>query len=277
MLIYDHSSWSGYLLQRLLPRATRFVARRGDRADDVLADMPADAAIFIFHVDLTWADDVPLDRSELTARLVRHGIAVINHSVVDISKRSLQHACGELGLPTAITEQSGPPDELVIVKTDRNYGGVPETLSQQRDTGLDVGPGKGAPEPPEYLVARRCELDEAVWTRPDLVVENFVSNPHGQIYRAIRLGDAMAFMVYRTSRAVDRVPADSSLLVEADLVPTAVKKAVVDLAEHRGIGFGAFDVIVDDAGQAFVIDFNSTPYWGAGALGALRRLTRPRS
>lgn len=274
-LVYDHSSWSGYLLQRLLPRAARVPAQRGDGSGEILATVTADIGVFIFHIDLTRADGLPSDRGELTAHLGRLGVKVINHEVVDISKRALQRACADLGLPTTISEKSGPPDGLVIVKTDRNYGGVPEVLSRERDSGREAGPGEGAPEPAEYVVARRRDIGEEVWTRSDLIVENYVSNKYRQIFRAIRLDGSTAFMAHRIERQVDRVPADSSLVVEAGLVPEVVKKTVEDLAGHHGIDFGAFDVIVDDAGRAYVIDFNSTPYWGAGELGALRELVRP--
>ncbi|MFF2542559.1 hypothetical protein ACFVUY_08340 [Kitasatospora sp. NPDC058063] len=278
VLVYDCSSWSGYLLQRLLPRATRIPAWRGQSSAEVLSAVTVARTgmrtVVVFHVDLTFADEVPVGRRALTEELGRRGLTLVNHQVIDISKRSLQRSCAKLGLPTTAARRYGPPDELVMVKTDRNYGGVPELMAERRADGADVGPGKGAPEPPEYTVARRCDLDDAVWSRPDLFVETYVSNRRGLIYRAIVVGAATAFMMYRSSRRVARVPADHTLVVAPERVPDAVRSAVARLAAHCGIRFGAFDVLHDDNDRAFVIDFNSTPFWGGTELGKLTDLSR---
>jgi hypothetical protein len=127
-------------------------------------------------------------------------------------------------------------------------------------------------DPPDYVVARRAEIGTDVWTRPDLVVENYISNAEGRMFRAVIYGSGVAFLAFESRRSVARVPADSTLVVEPAQVPASVRAVATAYTGHYRIGYGALDLLIDDAERAYIIDFNSTPFWGTGLLGPLRSL-----
>lgn len=275
--VYDHSSWRGYLLQRLLPSSIRLHALPDDSPEDIIARIPTSVSTFIFHIDLTCAEHLPAQREVLGIRLRDRGIDVMNQGVVDISKRRLQQSCALIGIPTTTAVPHGAPDDLLIIKTNRNYGGLPELLSRSRLAGHAEVAGGHSSGPPDYLVARRAEIGAEVWTTPDFVVENYISNAEGRMFRAVIYGSTVAFLAFESHRSVDRVPADCTLVSAPAQVPVSVRAVVSAYTGHCRIGYGALDVLIDDAGRAYIIDFNSTPFWGTGLLGPLRSLIRRAS
>ncbi|MGW5265927.1 hypothetical protein ACWEQG_33545 [Microbispora sp. NPDC004025] len=260
--VYDHSRWTGYLLQRLLPGCTRIVSGRADTVENILSCLDPGCSFFIFHIDLTSARERPLARADLCAELSLRGVRVLNAGVEDISKRSLQRKCAEIGLPTTAAQRVGPPEEMLIVKTNLNYGGIPERVA-----GYATAPGPTA-EPMEYPVVSRRGLDPDTWDRPDLVVERFISDEQDRLFRCAVLGHRRAWFRFISAERVKRVPSDTSLMVAEETVPDAARLAVNAFISSHGCDFGAFDVLVSDE-HAYIIDFNSTPVWGDGDLGPL--------
>jgi hypothetical protein len=264
VVVYNHSRWSGYLLQRLLPQSHKITSRPGDTSDRILSFVGEGCSVFIFHVDLTFARGRPLDRQLLCAALRERGIRVLNSAVVDISKRRLQADCDRIGLPTTLAEPCGAPDELLIVKTDLNYGGVPELVTECPE---------GRPtEPCDYRVLPRRELQAGLWERPELAIERFIDSEDGRLYRCAVLGARRVWSVFASPMKVKRVPTDQTLVIGEGEVPRSARCAVDSFAMAYGRDFGAFDVLIGLDGLAYLIDFNATPVWGAGPLGALTML-----
>jgi hypothetical protein len=235
-----------------------------------------DADLLIPHIDLSVTPDeyLPLfDRPKM----------VMNRRVLDIRKSAFSR-----NLVSPDDDYDGP----VIVKTDRNYGGLPERQTVRR-----LPPARRMP-----LVARRAaralrqvvrarslsrlayadalvpkdypiypskdEVPSHVFANPDLIVEKFLPEFDGRYYYTrsytflgsggITIRVKSECQVVKGSNAMDLefVPVDESILA----------------ARHAlGFEFGKFDYVMHD-GQAVLIDVNRTPTYGRVISSEARRI-----
>jgi len=233
-----------------------------------------DADVALCHVNLT---EVPEAYRRYLARYPR----VVNDGTWDISKTRV--SANLVGPDTAY---DGP----VIVKTDRNYGGMPErdflasALARRaplawvragwRHLRRGIAP---AGAPPAPLDARRWRTVErldpraypiyaslrdvppGVFENPALVVERFLPERDGARY-VLRLcaflGDRHVNV--RTTAAQPIVKASAA----SEEVP--VHPDVLAFRARLGFDFGKLDYVVRD-GAAVVFDMNRTPTFGATA------------
>lgn len=190
--------------------------------------------------------------------VLRRCARVINRSVDDISKRAISRH-----LVTSPTDYDGP----VIVKTDRNYGGIPEARAAIRQggwrralarltrrlpwtiSGLAGGAGYRVYAEPR-LVPR------PVWFNPMLVVEKFLPEREGDLYclrQYVFLGQCEL-----NTRSVGPEPiVKSHNVIRRDLLdhtPAAVR----EFRARLGFDFGKFDYVMR-GDQAIILDVNRTP------------------
>lgn len=279
LAIYEYMAWKGYLLPALAPGALRVTARLEQSSGDVLGQIPSSCRSFAFHINLTFAQRLPGDRLQLLDALRARGVHVWNADAVDISKRSLQAACARLGLPTVRAERAGDPDELVLIKTNYNFHGLKESgLSRAERSALGYEEPRGCIDADGgvYKVQRRSEVLDDVWKSNHWVVERYISNRSDEFHRVYLAGSSLVL-----SRVVDasrfkkmpegiartswffRIPTTTSP-TEGETRPELVAHQALLAARAMNIDFGALDVVSDDAGAVFVVDVNTTPYWGAG-------------
>lgn len=277
LIVYDYSPWGRSLASALFPGARRFPARLPDNADRILEAVNADDTAFLFHIDLTDSRSAPTDRVSLGAGLRRRGIAVLNEAVTDISKRKLQAVCRESGLPHVTVDRNGPADERLIVKTDRNYGGLPEHRAGGAATWqASLDRASSGPRCPSYSVLRRYEISDEIWRSPDLVVERYISNSAGRGYRALVLLGRLAVLAFDTPHDVKRIPGHQRYLVEGSATPRRLRQVVARYIDHTRLDYGAIDLACDDSGVFYIIDVNLTPVWGNKPLGQVRAQLDPR-
>jgi len=277
LVVYDLSRWDRYLLPMLVPDAIRLPLNPGESKDDILRRLPKDfAGTFAFHVNLTDSSHSPDDRADLVEALEGRGIPVLNAGIIDISKRFVQATCRGADLMTTSAPREGEASEVLIVKTDRNYGGKPEMQVADEVRGvltfsehpIHDGGDHG------YLVAPRREVPSEVWDDPDYVVERYVENARRLFYRvyvfcdriaisegihdtfvkAIRHSQRQRLLLFTVAnrRADVSIPADLGPLVEATI-------RFSDLAR---LDFGCLDVMRDEQGRFYIVDMNSTASWG---------------
>jgi hypothetical protein len=231
-----------WALQRVWEaRGIEVVHVRGSRKE-------VDADVLIPHLDLTV---VPEEYHEL---LDTHR-NVVNRRVRDVSKRRISR------------NLVGPEDAYdgpVIVKTDRNYGGLPEVLTGPAWVAalrLLAGRwrrlGRAAYlRPYRYPVFPSVrEVPAAVFRDPRLVVERFLPEIEGGRYHTrvySFFGDRHTCTRRAGPRPVVKAPM-SELLGECP-VPDGI------VAERRRLGFdyGKFDFVLHD-GQPVLLDANPTP------------------
>ncbi len=284
IVIYEWRAWDGFLLPTMFPGASRITARIGECASDVALQIPPTVTLFCFHLDLTHTSAIPVDRSILGQRLRRLGIAVVNGSTIDISKRNVQLCCRACGLPTTEASCKGDPDELLIVKTDLNYGGHSErelNPSERLLIGLNslTEPSRTSRS---YTLSRRRDVPAEVWRCPELVIERFVANDADLFFRAYVFFDRI---VVTAALARDFLKELCWGIPRQDFyfngeVPASAAPQTYDLSSYCdegevtvnvpslrqfcrciGLDFGAIDIVVDNERRWHIVDANATPFW----------------
>ena len=204
--------------------------------------------LLIAHVDLTVT---PPDYVEFINRFPH----VINGGITDISKRRISRNLVSRG-----DRYSGQ----VVVKTDMNYGGVPELIN-------DSLSGRGNMlvtdiqrpwrkvdhlDPEKYPIFENIRaVPEGVWRNPHLVVEKFLPEIDGEFFCnrvALIMGENV-----RCGRAYSRSPiVKGASIVRSDPIDTPAEFRRI--REHYAIDYGKIDYVVHD-GEIHVFDVNKTP------------------
>ncbi len=214
---------------------------------------PAEAALL--HLDLTHYPD------EYRALAQRYPRA-LNAAPADLGKRQVSR-----NLVGRDDSYDGP----VIVKTDRNAGGLPEFRIAQSGRGaiartwcawrrrLLTGTG------PRYRVyARRSHVPASVWRNPALVVERLLldrTRVGGRMLNGVRqwfcLGRQGVVLTYRGPSPCIRYDNTTHMTLGEDQVPDGIRRRRMEL----GIDYGKMDFVMAD-GEAHLLDVNRTPYLG---------------
>lgn len=208
-----------------------------------LGDWP-DADLAILHVDLSLIPKAYLEAA-------RRYPLLVNGMATDIRKRKVSR-----NLLSPDDAWTGP----VIIKTDLNYGGIPEWNALQK--GKNGGTAADLPQAPvvctdqPYPVLPSIgDVPPDVWANPGLVVERFLPEQDAQGFwtRAwVFCGDRE-----RCTRYLSKTPVvKTSGILARESVP--VPETLRAERERLGFDYGKFDFVVRD-GQAILLDANRTP------------------
>jgi hypothetical protein len=270
-VVYAWPTWKRYYACEAVPEALEVRAHPRDAGARIVSCLPRSASRFLFHIDLTEPGRFPLDRAGLIAELEKRSIRVLNGRVTDLRKRTLHETTRRLGIPCAEAPSVGSPSDLLLVKTDRNYGGRSERLLGRRLRKL-LGVRDAAPpirHAFDYRLMRRNAVPRCCWTDPDLAVERFISNPEGRIYRVHVVLDHLVVWSGVSHLAVKKIPdcsgASEEFLRSGEFpanIPSALVQTVYRFIEGFSLDYGTLDVIGDTAGKYYIIDVNATPGYG---------------
>lgn len=209
--------------------------------------VPADAAML--HVDMT---DVPAAYVKLAARYP----LVINGAFTDIAKR---------GFSDRRVRWPWAPRGPVIVKTDRNHGGVPERLKAVHGIArrlAQIGDRlpwwvSGRFDGHDYPIYESpSSVPLAAWLHPRLLVERLVNERRGDLYVSRRwyfLGTRDVSVVYATP---DPRPGTAANIDRDYTQP--IPDALRAWRRRFALGFGKIDYAIVE-GRAVVYDINRTP------------------
>ena len=280
-------AWRGFLAASLFPAATRLPARFDDSVEAVVAALPTEATHFLFHISVTVTAGFPARRAELLTALAARGIRTINERVTDVSKPFMQRMCACLALPVALAERSMPADTPVIVKTSLNHGGQTERYlpaAELARLGMHLAaPGLG---PANYRVMRAGDVPGPSWDDPALCIERFISNDEGRYHRAYLWQDRLVLWEGINPAPIKKTFGDVSsrtsrfVLVEggyrpaagSDPGPEALLAQLAAFVPAIGLSFGTIDAVCDNDGRHYIIDVNTTPYFGSRAPDILDHL-----
>ena len=269
--IYDWSRLHRRLAAAVFEDGQVLTACPGQGYEEVLEAVDPDTSLFLPHVDLTATIQVPIERDELTQALRERGVYILYEFVTDISKRRVQQSCARLGLNTTLAQPEGEPGERLIVKTDRNYAGGPETfLTEEQRAVLGVEePAHGFRGCQSYVVTTRYLLKEEIFDHPQLVVERYVDNEDSLIYRAYVLGDRLVLAEVTSPALIKKMTPEVSRKnhfltfgarpEESRLTP--IVSLLTRFCEGSGLDFGTIDIVKDDQDRYYIIDVNTTPGW----------------
>jgi len=202
----------------------------------------------------------------------------MNGGVTDIRKRTIQRFCRRLGLNSLLANRRQSPDQLVIVKTNLNYGGEKEdVLSKEEKTELGLPLGKPVIESAmDYKVMALSEVDEALWTDERLTIEKYVTNSEDKIFRFYVMKRSVVLTEAINPRLIKKmVPGLTRReyflrLLERGFRPGAIRdrrlnKLLIDAAAFIigfQLDFGTVEAVMSDEADPYIIDVTTTPYWG---------------
>lgn len=200
-----------------------------------------DADIAVLHVDATLT---PADHVAYAKRFP----FCLNVGASDISKRRISGA-----LITERDAWQGP----VIVKSDLNNLGIPETLLNRRSKRA----GKPPPFPhlptlqPYQVYGSPSELPEGIFESDDLVVEKFIPEREPD-------GFAARFWVFCGERErCTRYVSPNGLVKASETIRREPVRVPDEMRERRrelGFDYGKFDFVMHE-GRAILLDANKTP------------------
>ena len=206
-----------------------------------------EADIVILHIDKTVVPDGYVKAlQKYPVVLNRHGLDVSKNS---ISSNILQKSDDYLG--------------PVIIKTDANFGGIPELNYKQLPAkkSVKIGDLKNWAEiaildPDNYpILKHKNNIPDAVWNNPNLVVEKFLPESGNGLFFLryyIFLGDAGWASRFGSK---DPIVKFGSMITEDKTIP--VPEDMVRLREQLGFDYGRFDY-VEHHGKNILLDINKT-------------------
>jgi len=229
-----------------------------------------EADLVIPHIDLTFTPSEYIE-------YLTHYPNVVNRNVTDISKRNISQYLLREG-----EDYTGP----VIVKTNENYGGIPERRNRGNTYPFParfvyMAAGRIGDVMRQNLARKRilrkyllygdlADVPPQVFRNPALVVERFLPEYIGNRYftnHYVFLGDHGR--IGRASSDEPFVKRENSVLVSDEpimkkdgSVPENVDPAIMDkLFEMRrrlGFDYGKFDYTIHN-GEVIILDVNWTP------------------
>ena len=237
--------------------------------------LPPDTKVFLFHIDVTFAHRVPICRPALVQALAKRGVRVLNPRVTDISKRSLQEYCRELGLNTTAATRRGDPDDLLIVKTNLNAGGWAErllTAKQRRLAGLG-DPPRAVKGQRDYKILPRKKIKPSWWDDRQLVVERYIQNRENRVYKIYLLLDRLTLSAavdpsriktmehasWRVTSLLTAAENGIQVLKQASDYPERLLDQALPFVRYLSLDFGSIEIVADDAGECYIVDLNATP------------------
>jgi len=203
-----------------------------------------DADIAMMHIDLSVVPDA------YTQACKRYPL-VVNAAATDIRK-------------TRVSRDLVRPDDgwtgPVIIKTDLNYGGIPEYLAAEqfrregKTSDLAPGPVVSTDRPYPILGSPR-EVPDAIWNNPGVVVERFQPEQDAQ-------GFALRVWVFFGERErCTRYCGPEPIMKGPNIIgrePVPVPEMLRAERERLGFDYGKFDFVVRDD-RTILFDANRTP------------------
>jgi len=213
------------------------------------------ADLAILHVDLTRVPNRYLKYLEQFPK-------VLNGQVADISKKRISRNLVERG-----DDYDGP----VIVKTNRNYGGLGEAMHVSETIGVPrlahalrrrlPWSMRDALAVSEYRVFQtKKEVPFPVWVNRDLVVERFLPEMHDGFYCLrtwVFFGDRETNSLSYSNEPVVK----STNIIKREAVPQ-VPEELREVRRKLGFDYGKFDYSIVER-RVVLYDANRTPTLGA--------------
>lgn len=242
----DYSK-GGYLLHRLTEhwqeRGIETVVMEGPQ------QAPPDADLAISHIDMTAVDPE-------YQRLFSHYPLVVNGRVLDISKTVFSDQLIRLE-----DNYDGP----VIVKTNRNFGGMREMKARQMqgdaEARLDVvRPWRKLEFLPSYpTYASAMDVPLGAWRNPNLVVEKFLPEQNRDGQYVLRVWIFFGDREFHYQCISDEPIIKSRNTITRETLDVAeVPGAIHAKREQLGFDYGKFDFGIVN-GEAVLYDVNRTP------------------
>jgi hypothetical protein len=282
---YTWGGWDGFLFPAIIPSTIKIKSTIGESAFSIIDKIPQGTTHFLLHLNLTVTKNFISEREKLMESLANMDISVLNGDITDISKQFIQAALGRAGLNTTRARIEGDPDEMLIVKSNYNYKGKSESkLNDNERAVLQLLPYKN--DLLSYKICKRRELNQLTWADTSLTVEKFITNQFDLFYRIYKLMGRLVVSevidrseIKKMPEGIDRINAMFDLTADNihDYKNTkyySILQSVEAFSAFLAIDFAAIDIVRSDDGTSYIIDVNTTPFWGDGGHPALMKFLR---
>jgi len=188
----------------------------------------------------------------------------------------LQGLCKQLGLNNTAAPVEGDENELLIVKTNFNYGGKAEKKllrSEARRLNLN---SLNYNADIMYPVIERNKIKNEDWNNENLVIEKYIANKYDHIYRVYKLLDKIVISEVIENNVIKKLRVvtqrsnyyydlnNKNVLSGPNLKFNLLLADIICLSEAMHLDFAAIDVVKSDENEYYIIDVNLTPTWTRG-------------
>ncbi len=270
ILVYHWQAWEDFYLSHLIDPSCQVQARYTDDFAAIVDHLTPDIRAVLFQINLSRADLFPERRRQIVRRLQRRGLVVLNCEVEDITKHNLHRMLKRAGVDSLKASRRGPAEELVILKTNLNFGGMNEQRLPPLLRPIFL------PEPAcpinrwdEYYLAQRRNVPRAYWSDSSIVIERYISNPHDSFYRVYGFGDAIVVVEGVAKQLIKKLLGRRDekhflltrrqLLSQKTALPGDLQRVLKRLIAHYPLAYFCLD-LVHDGQRHYIIDLNLTPY-----------------
>lgn len=258
--VLNRSEWNGFLLRQILLKFTNAICINCDKIDSDFEDSIDGCNQIFFHIDLTFCFNVPDKREFLCKTFEEKGILIANKNVTDISKRHIQDVLRDIGLNTTVVNGNDLSCDLLILKTNFNYGGMNESET----------PGYWQYIKGQYRLCQRNQIDDSLWFDHSVIIEKYITNSDNLFYTAYVMYDRLVISEVSDDKIIKKMPyginRENFFYILTDLNHESRLGTLVNIlkvfVDNFKLDFGSIDVVRDDFGNFYIIDVNSTPYWG---------------
>lgn len=275
ILVYSWRAWDGFLVSHLVADHCRVEASYGDSPTEILRFVSPNILAVLPQINLSDSGIFPRAREELFQALRSLGVLLLNTEVEDIRKSSLHGLLAEAGLPSAKAERNGPPEELLFVKSNLNWGGGIElSLPSDMQKTLKLEPRPAIDRWDRYYTVRRGDAPDALWEDASVVVETYFRNPENSFHRVYGFGDSLVVVKAHHEALVQKLnghPLDRNHLISrGDLmrggtdIPDCLRDAIARFITRHPLAFFCLDIVHDSRGYR-IVDLNLTPWAGFSA------------
>lgn len=223
---------------------------------------------FIFHIDLTNTTKFYTDKQKLIQELLNKNIKPVNGFIEDISKTYIQNCCQILSINNVVSNIKS--DEDVIIKSNLNFNNLPEiklTREEKNKLGISINI-----QIQPYKIMKYGDVDRENLP-PNSVIERFIENNENLFYRVYKFYSYYVISEVKDFVKIKKMPAGITRTsycfnVEEELYKKTrfypILKQTEKLSTFIHLDYGTFDVVKSDDNQFFIIDVNTTPFWGNG-------------
>lgn len=235
---------------------------------NILSKIINNTKYFIFHITISNTKNYFINKQELLDQLSINNIKLINSNLSDITKRHIQKQCIDLNINNVVNNIRDT--DQVIIKSNYNFNNINEyRLSKQEKNilsiNLDIMPF-------EYIITTKnkiCKYDINL-ENDSITIEKFIQNDQDLFYRAYKLFNKLVISEVTDKKRIKKMPIGiyrKNYFVDLTEDNAGHKfESIIDqinkLSLSMNIDFAAFDIVMSNDHEFYIIDINNTPHWG---------------
>lgn len=264
IFVYNRYSYDNFLISHIGKNISIQSEIKEDNNNIIKKLEKHSAKYFLFHINLSFIKDYFSNKDELLYKIKKMGIKSINDNLFDIRKSTIQKTCKLLGLPNVVDDIKD--DDNIIIKSDYNSNSVPEHMMTKEDKAIlnidfDTNPI-------EYMIFKKYELNNINLKK--YVIEKFIENNNNLFYRVYKLYNKVVISEVVDQSKIKKMPVGiartnyfydlNKIFINDKFYKILIQVKI--LSEHMGIDYAAFDIVMSNNKEYYIIDINHTPYWG---------------